>query len=32
VVKALKARREDIGRGALLSIRMLPLKGSQDPS
>ena len=39
VAKAIEAHREDIERGALLSIdeggtrvRMLPLKGSQDPS
>lgn len=39
VSKALEAHREDIDQGALLSIdeggtrvRMLPLKGSQDPS
>jgi len=39
VAKALEAHREDIERGALLSIdeggtrlRMLPLKGSQGPS
>ena len=39
VVKAFEAHREDIERGALLSIdeggtrvRMLPLKGSQGPS
>ena len=39
VVRALEAHREDIERGALLSIddggtrvRMLPLKGSQGPS
>jgi predicted nuclease of predicted toxin-antitoxin system len=39
VARALEAHREDIDRGALLSIdeggtrvRMLPLQGSQDPS
>jgi hypothetical protein len=39
VAKALEAHRDDIERGALLSIdeggmrvRMLPLKGSQGPS
>ena len=39
VARALEAHREDIDRGALLSIdeggtrvRMLPLKGSRDPS